>query len=101
MGALALGVWVAAQAAVPVITNITMVAGTPQFRIQSDLGITNQIQYSTNLGQTNWTVLTNVVAIAGGAYHSLALQRDGTVKSWGGLTNVPVAFAYWQCGLLA
>ena len=61
LGALALGVWVAAQAAVPVITNITMVAGTPQFRIQSDLGITNQIQYSTNLGQTNWTVLTNVV----------------------------------------
>ena len=29
--------------------------------VQSDLGITNQIQYCTNLSQTNWVVLTNVV----------------------------------------
>ncbi len=64
LGALALGVWVAAQAAAPVITNITIVGGTPQFSIQSDLGITNQIQYSTNLGQTNWTVLTNIPVAA-------------------------------------
>ena len=64
VGALALGVCVAAQAAAPAITNITMVGTTPQFRIQSDLGITNQIQYVTNLGQTNWTVLTNVVVAA-------------------------------------
>ena len=64
VGALALGVCVAAQAAAPAITNITMVGTTPQFRIQSDLGITNQIQYATNLGQTNWTVLTNVVVAA-------------------------------------
>lgn len=27
--------------------------------------------------------LTNIVAIAGGAYHSLALKSDGTVWSWG------------------
>ena len=64
LGALALGVWVVAQAAAPVITNITIVGGTPQFSIQSDLGITNQIQYSTNLGQTNWTVLTNIPVAA-------------------------------------
>ena len=37
--------------------------------------------------------LTNVVAIAGGGYHSLALKADGTVVAWGdnflNQTNVP------------
>ncbi len=37
--------------------------------------------------------LTNVTALGGGAGHSLALRRDGTVVSWGynyyGQTNVP------------
>jgi hypothetical protein len=31
--------------------------------------------------------LSNVVAIAGGAYHSLALQADGTVLAWGAGTS--------------
>ena len=61
LGAMALGVCVGLQAAAPVITNIVMV---PRLTIQSDLGSTNQIQYSTNLGQTNWTVLTNLVVTA-------------------------------------
>jgi alpha-tubulin suppressor-like RCC1 family protein len=38
--------------------------------------------------------LTNVVAIAAGGYHSLALRADGTVTAWGnnasGQTNIPV-----------
>ena len=47
-----------------------------------------------NHGQTNVPPsLTNVVAIAGGYYHSLALKSDGTVVGWGfnnhGQTNVP------------
>ena len=58
---LALCASVAAQAAAPVITNITMVGATPQFAVQSDLGITNQIQYCANLSRNNWVVLTNVV----------------------------------------
>ena len=58
LGALALGVYVAAHAAAPVISGIAMV---PRLTIQSDLGITNQIQYSTDLGQPNWTALTNMV----------------------------------------
>jgi len=29
--------------------------------------------------------LTNVVAVAGGQYHSLALRADGTVAAWGGM----------------
>ena len=61
LGAMALGAKVAAQAAAPVITNLTMVGATPQFSVWSDLGITNQIQCSTNLSQTNWVVLTNLL----------------------------------------
>ena len=61
LGALALGATVAAQAAAPVITNITMVGATPQFAVQSDLGITNQIQCCTDLSQTNWVALTNLL----------------------------------------
>jgi alpha-tubulin suppressor-like RCC1 family protein len=37
--------------------------------------------------------LSNVVAVAAGAYHSLALKADGTVVAWGdntyGQRNVP------------
>ena len=56
--ALAIGAVVAAQGAAPVITDTALV---PRFTIQSDLGVTNQIQYSTDLSQTNWVVLTNLV----------------------------------------
>jgi hypothetical protein len=41
---------VAAQAAGPIVTNIAMV---PRLIIQSDLGITNQIQCCSNLSQPN------------------------------------------------
>ena len=61
LGALVFLGWLPAQAAAPVIANITVLGATPQFSIHSDLGLTNQIQYSTNLGLANWTVLTNVV----------------------------------------
>src|SRR6266478_1233340 len=45
-------------------------------------------------GQTNLPAdLTNVVALAAGRYHTLALRADGTVATWGadylGLTNIP------------
>ena len=59
--ALAFGTSLAAQGAAPVITNITMVGATPRFGVRSDLGITNQIQCCTNLSQTNWVVLTNLL----------------------------------------
>jgi len=38
-------------------------------------------------------VLTEVIAIAAGTYHTVALKNDGSVVSWGGLdqTTVPVA----------
>jgi hypothetical protein len=58
LAALALGACVTAQAAGPGITNIAMV---PRLTIQSDLGVTNQILYCTNLSGTNWMVLTNLV----------------------------------------
>ena len=41
--------------------------------------------------------LSNVVAIAAGYYHSLALKTDGTVVAWGyngyGQTNVPAGLS--------
>jgi hypothetical protein len=42
----------------PAITDQTMV---PRLTIQSPAGITNQVQYRTNLTQTNWLVLTNLL----------------------------------------
>jgi formylglycine-generating enzyme required for sulfatase activity len=59
--ALALGTGPAAQGAALVITNITMVGATPRFAVLSNVGITNQIQYCTNLSQGWWLALTNVV----------------------------------------
>jgi hypothetical protein len=56
--AAALQVGLATNGAVPIITNIAMV---PRLTIQSPAGITNQIQYATNLTQTNWRVLTNLL----------------------------------------
>jgi parallel beta-helix repeat protein len=49
-------------------------------------------------GQTNVPPnLTNVIAIAGGWHHSVALKADGTVTAWGdnnaGQTNVPASLA--------
>jgi alpha-tubulin suppressor-like RCC1 family protein/Zn-dependent metalloprotease len=49
---------------------------------------------NNSYGQTNVPLgLVDVVAIAGGSYHNLALQADGTVVAWGkndyGQTNVP------------
>src|ERR1039457_2147940 len=61
--ALGLGTGVAAQAAAPVITNITTVGATPQFAVQSELGVTNQIQYCTDLSHPNWVVLTNLTVV--------------------------------------
>jgi formylglycine-generating enzyme len=61
LGALVLWTGLATQAAAPVITNITMVGATPRFGVRSDLGITNQIQYCTNLSQATWVALTNLL----------------------------------------
>jgi hypothetical protein len=56
--------WLAAstlvQAAAPLINNIFMV---PMLTIQSDVGVTNQIQFSTNLASSNWVALTNFLVV--------------------------------------
>jgi alpha-tubulin suppressor-like RCC1 family protein len=51
-----------------------------------------------NYAQTNVPAsVTNVTAIAAGAYHNLALQPDGTVRAWGanyaGQINVPAGLS--------
>ena len=55
--ALALWAGATAQAASPVINSIAM---APRLTIQSDTNVLNEIQYTTNLNQPNWTTLTNL-----------------------------------------
>jgi formylglycine-generating enzyme required for sulfatase activity len=50
-----------AVATPPMISSVTMVAGSAKLSISSDLGVTNQIQTATNLSQTPWIALANVV----------------------------------------
>jgi len=45
----------------PSFTNFTVLNGLPQMNILGDVGTTNQILRISDLGQTNWTLLTNVV----------------------------------------
>jgi hypothetical protein len=61
LGALVLGVGLAVEAQVPLLTNTRLVGGIPQFDVLSPVGLTNQIQCSTDLGHTNWVVLTNLL----------------------------------------
>jgi len=62
-GVCALALWptVAAVATPLSITNIAIIGGNPQLLIQSEIGITNQIQCKTNLDQSGWAVVTNLV----------------------------------------
>src|ERR1035437_7180886 len=76
--ALGLGACVAvhAQSSTNTITNIVMV---PWLTIQSQVGTTDQIEYSTDLGQTNWTVLTNsVVRNSRYNFFDLGAASEGT-----------------------
>jgi sulfatase modifying factor 1 len=103
LGALALWACTAAHAAAPVITNITMVGATPRFGVQSDLGVTNQIQSCTNLSQTNWVVLTNVL-VAQSPYWFVdvaappASQRFYRVLALGTNSPVPPGMALIPAG---
>jgi alpha-tubulin suppressor-like RCC1 family protein len=61
---------------------------------QTDVPVLGEVIAWGDPGLTNVpSDLTNVVAIAAGAVHSLALTRDGIVRAWGGgshgETNVP------------
>jgi len=45
----------------PTISNFSLSKASPQLMVVSDVGVTNQIQRATDLTQTNWVVLTNVL----------------------------------------
>lgn len=52
------------------------------------------VVWGSDSGQTNFPAsLTNVVEVAAGALHNLALLDDGTVRSWGSQTNVPAGLS--------
>lgn len=95
----------AAQAGTLSITNISMVGGYPQLSIQSNIGITNQIQCKTNLSQTNWVVLTNLMvaqspysfvdvstASASSRFYRVIAAAAGTFYP----TNVGSPVAWWR-----
>ncbi|HXI73859.1 MAG TPA: hypothetical protein VNN22_26245 [Verrucomicrobiae bacterium] len=56
-------------------------------------GVPGNLYYSNGIVMLNGLILSNVVAIAAGSQHSVALKSDGTVVAWGnnafGQTNVP------------
>lgn len=49
------------RAGSPSISAVIMMGANPELQIASELGVTNQIQTTTNLSQDGWVVLTNVV----------------------------------------
>jgi formylglycine-generating enzyme required for sulfatase activity len=60
LSSLALGPWAMAQEEPLSITSLSMLSANPQLVIQSPSGITNQIQFKTNLSQVDWQILTNL-----------------------------------------
>ncbi len=58
-----------------------------RFVVPADNGIVVAWGYGTNQETNVPPNLTNVVAIAAGRYHSLALSNNGTVAAWGAGTN--------------
>jgi len=58
LGFLAFAAWWGTEAVAQQITGLDFV---PRLTIQSEVGITNQIQYTNNLAPSNWAVLATVV----------------------------------------
>jgi alpha-tubulin suppressor-like RCC1 family protein/subtilisin-like proprotein convertase family protein len=77
-----------------VVSNTVVIYGFDQVFDQGNVVAWGE----NNFGQTNVpSGLNNVVAVAAGYYHNLALKRDGTVTAWGynlyHQTNVPVGLS--------
>jgi formylglycine-generating enzyme required for sulfatase activity len=57
-----LGLWTSStMGAAPMISAVTIEDGRAKLSIASDPGATNQIQVATNLAQSTWLTLTNIV----------------------------------------
>jgi hypothetical protein len=70
------GAQLGARATLPAITNIAMV---PRLIIESDLGVTNTIEYTTNLSDTNWVALTNIF-VTGSPYTFVDLSAPPSIQ---------------------
>src|SRR5689334_22114420 len=58
---LLVGVTSRTHAIPPALTNFTITVNGPSFLIMSDIGVTNQIQSVSDLSQSSWDILTNIV----------------------------------------
>ncbi len=97
----------------PLIDMITVAAGgSHSLTVKNDgtvwawgdnrsgqLGDGNEGYYSSKSGVPVQVVdLLNVIAVAGGGAHSLALESDGTVWTWGSNGSGQLGLGYWSGG---
>ncbi|HEX3716682.1 MAG TPA: formylglycine-generating enzyme family protein [Verrucomicrobiae bacterium] len=69
-----------AVAGPPTITNCAMVDSVPQLTIAAEVGTTNQVLSVTDLTQTNWTVLTNLVVTQSAYVFADTITSPGTQR---------------------
>jgi hypothetical protein len=99
--ALALWPGVAAQAIPLSITKIAIIGGNPQLLIQSEIGITNQIQCNTNLDQSGWMVLTNLVVAQSPYGYVDASTRPASMRFYRVAVAAPAGMALIPGGSFA
>jgi formylglycine-generating enzyme required for sulfatase activity len=92
-----------AAAVQPVINNLTISGGGPLLSIVSEIGLTNRILSVTNLTQTNWTVLTELVVTQSpysflDASGTSAQQRFYRVVALSLANNAPPGMVYIPAG---
>lgn len=76
------------------LTGITGLLGIALLLMAGQIGRSqNVVAWGSNTGGqiTVPANATNVIGVAAGWYHSLALRNDGSVVSWGQITTVPLA----------
>ncbi len=102
-GVYALALWpgVAAQAIPLSITKIAIIGGNPQLLIQSEIGITNQIQCNTNLDQSGWMVLTNLVVAQSPYGYVDASTRPASMRFYRVAVAAPAGMALIPGGSFA
>jgi len=77
---LAAVIYATRAAAQPCFTNVVVFGANPQMTILGEIGTTNQILSLTDLSQTNWTVLTNLVVTQNPYVFTDTITAPGTQR---------------------